>query len=275
MFLRRWTTLFVVAFGCALAIAAPASAQRRVEVYKARHRTADTLLPLAETAMARRGEVALDPGTNSLVLVGDAAAVGDALALLSAQDRRLRTVVLRHGTRRLGELAAQGFSVRFDVRAGAYRVGRIGYRPRDSAAVDLHAQAAIERLSRSLTARIRTTEGELTRIETGQSVPFTAVGPSGTNTRFVDATTGFESRTRIRGDGRVEVDLASFARRILPGGAIDTTTGTTRVALEPGVVVAVSGIESSAGERRVTTGVETTTVRASDETVVLLRVDVE
>lgn len=266
----------IVATICgALAVGAPAAAQRRVEVYKARHRTADELLPLAETALSGHGEVALDPGTNSLVLIGERGAVSETLRLLSAQDRRLRTVVLRHGTRRLRELSTQGFTVRFDAQAGAYRIGRLAYHPRDHAAVGLRAESALERLSQSLSARIRTTEGGRTRIETGTSVPYTTAGAFGSNTQFVDATTGFEARTRIRGDGRVEVDLASFARELLPGAAIDTRTSRTVVALEPGVVVAVAGTDSTRDEQRITTGIDAARARSNEETVVLLRVDVE
>ena len=66
-----------------------------VHVYEVRHRVAEELLPLAETAMAGEGRVAVDRRTNALVLSGSRQAVASALSLLGALDVRARTVVLR------------------------------------------------------------------------------------------------------------------------------------------------------------------------------------
>ena len=78
-----------------------------IEVYKAANRTAAELLPLAETAMAGEGSAALDPGTNSIVLMGPPATVEQALMLLRQQDQRRRTVVMRYESKRVDELAAE------------------------------------------------------------------------------------------------------------------------------------------------------------------------
>lgn len=275
----------------AVVLALPAFAERRIEVYKARHRTADELLPLATTAIGVRGEVALDPGSNTLVLMGSEAAIADALELLSTQDRRLRTVVLRHATRRARELRDAGLSIRWHASTGSFRLGQISAPPRlgasgsiadapashaspDSSA-ELRAAQALRSLDESLTAEIRTTEGSRTRIETGTAVPYTVVGRSGPNTRFVDATTGFEASTRILGDGRIQVDLASFARELLPGGLIGTTTGSNVVVLKPGVVVAIAGLSAEGTQRRTDSGAGFTSAASRDETILLIRADVD
>lgn len=280
-----------LALTLAVVVALPASAQRRVEAYKARHRTADELLPLATTAIGDRGEVALDPGTNTLVLMGNPAAVAEALELLSLQDRRLRTVVLRHTTRRARELTEAGLSIRWYATTGSFRLGNVAAQRPGSASrghsgdtasnasadssAELRAAQALRSLDESLTAEIRTTEGGRTRIETGTAVPYTVVGRSDPNTRFLDATTGFEASTRILGDGRVQVDLASFARELLPGGLIGKTTGSNVVVLKPGVVVAIAGLGSDGAQRRADAGAEITMAESGDETVLLIRADVE
>jgi type II secretory pathway component GspD/PulD (secretin) len=88
--LRRLALLACAAIWLAL----PAGAQV-VHVYEVRHRVAEELLPLAETAMAGEGRVAVDRRTNALVLSGSRQAVASALSLLGALDVRARTVVLR------------------------------------------------------------------------------------------------------------------------------------------------------------------------------------
>ncbi|MBY0400793.1 hypothetical protein K2X89_10885 [Myxococcota bacterium] len=267
---------------------APAHAQRRVEIYKARHRTADELLPLAtavlgpspvrgsgEDGIASRGEVALDAASNSLVLIGDGKAVAEALAVLTAQDRRPRTIVLRHARRRVRSLEAQGLSIGWRAVAGGLRVGTLGSPRRADTSLDLRARQAMHALSESMTAQIRMTEGGRTRIETGTVVPYNLVGPSGASTRFVDATTGFEAGARILGDGRVQVELASFARELLPAGTIGKTAGSSVVTLQPGVVTAIAGLESEKSIRRAHPGATATSAESADETILLLRADLE
>jgi len=266
----------VVGLLALLALAAlPASAQRRVELYKAQHRAADELLPFAEAAMTGAGTATLDPATNALVLVGDPTSVAEAIRLLRSQDRAARTLVLHHGTRRLRDLAAQGFAVRWRAVAGDFRIGGVAPPGASESSTSVRADAAVEKLSQSLTAVIRMTEGAQTRIETGHAVPYTTVGPSGASTEFVDATTGFESSARILGDGRIEVDLASFARELAPGGMIAGTTGSTQVLLEPGELVVIGTTGSSDTARRVDSSGGTSTRAEADESVVLLRADVE
>lgn len=245
----------------------PATAQRRVEVYPARHRTAEELLPLASTAIGDEGEVALDAGTNTLVLIGSPTAVAEALALLASQDRRLRTIVLRQTTRRSRELSAQGLSIRWQAKTAAFRVGRLD--------AELRVREAMRSLEASMTAKMRLTEGSRTRIETGTTVPYTVVGRSGPSTQWVDATSGFEASARILGDGRIEVDLASFARELLPGGALGGTTGSNVVTLEPGVLVAIGSLDSERALDRQQTGSDQVRIRSNDETILLLRADVE
>lgn len=254
---------------------APVLAQRRVEVYKAKYRTAEDLLPIVEAVLAGSGSVALDRGTNSLVLMGDPPAVADALALLGAQDRRLRTVVLRYDTRRVSELEAEGFDVRWTVEAGDFRIGNVRRPPGSGSSATLRAQGVDRRADETFSGLVRVTEGESGRIETGQTVPLTTHGRWGASTQLVTAATGFEARPRILGDGRVEVDLAPFAGRFGRGGQIESAGASTVVTVSPGETVVVGGLTRAAddADSRLPTGAERS--RSRDDRALLLRVDIE
>lgn len=253
----------------------PALAQRRVEVYKMRYRAAEDLLPVIETLLSGSGSVALDRGTNSLVLIGDPAAVADALALLGAQDRRLRTVVLRYDTRRMSELEAQGVDVRWTVEAGDFRIGNARRSPGSGSSVSIRAGADERRAEEGFSGLVRVTEGESGRIETGTTVPYTTGGRWGSTTQLVTAQTGFEARPRILGDGRVEVDLAPFAGRIGRDGRIESAGASTVVTIAPGETVVVGGLARAeqGSSVRMPSGAERS--RSQDDTVLLLRADVE
>ncbi len=255
--------------------ASPAAAQRSVEVYKVKYRVADELLPIVQAVMAESGSATLDRGTNSLVLVGDPGAVSDALELLALQDRRLRTVVLRFDTKRVLDLEAQGFVVRWKAEAGDFRIGNVLRPPGSGSSVDLRANESLLRLSESFTGTLRVTEGTTARIETGTSIPYSTTGPYGTNTEFVTAATGFEASTRILADGRVQVDLAAFDGRPLEGGMIQSTSSSTLVIVVPGETLAVGGLDRSGAVRRSSRLSGTAAETSRDDTVLLLRADVE
>ncbi len=159
-----------------------------------KYRTAEDLLPIVQTVLGASGSASVDRGTNSLVLVGDPAAVGDVLQLLAEQDRKLRTVVLHYGNKRLQDLEARGIDVRWTAQAGSFRIGNVR-RPRGSgSSVSVRANDVDRSSAETLSGVLRVQEGETGRIETGQTVPFTTGNRFGTNTQLVTASTGFEAR---------------------------------------------------------------------------------
>ena len=173
--------------------------------------------------------VTLDRATNSLVLVGDPGDVADALELLTLQDRRLRTVVLRFDTKRLVDLIAQGYEVPWTAEAGSLRIANVRRPPGSGSAVGVRADESVQQLVESFSGTVRVMEGSTARIESGTSIPYSTASPYGTNTEFVDAATGFEASARILADGRVQVDLASFAGRPLRDGSIESMNSSTLV----------------------------------------------
>lgn len=284
----------LVLSGSALAlIPTDTRAQRRVDVYKAKFRVAEELLPAVQAVMTDRGSADLDRGTNSLVLIGEPRAIAEALELLTILDRKLQTVVLRYETKGRRELEMRGFDVRWTTRAGDFRIGNLVWPGRASAAraptssssdasAALRAEDAIQEFTDTFTGTLRMTEGSRSRIETGTSVPFRTTGPRGSNTEFVDATTGFDASARILGDGRVQVDLQSFANRLAVQAGrrgrdarIETANAATLVTLSPGETLVVGGLDQSRVESHQSALGGSSFTTTQDDTILLLRAHIE
>ena len=92
----------------------------------------------------------VDPGSNSLVLVCERPELlRSALALVAAQDRALRTVVLEYQSQRESELASEGLRVDWGVATGGLRIGNLIV-PAGDSRVRVAAQAQRGRSSASL-----------------------------------------------------------------------------------------------------------------------------
>jgi len=239
----------------ALLFAAPALAE--MEVYHPRHRAGEDLRPLAEAALGPEGSVAVDGNTGALVLIGTAAAVGQALELLTLQDRPLRTVLIRHETRTLRGLEAAGYRVAWSAGGESLRVGnveatRVGNveAARSGAAVVLDAHRGSGDGVQA--SSLRVLEGEWGRIAQGDEV----VLPSGSH-RYPDAVrvaadSGLEVRPRILGDGRVRLDLRSFQAQlrtqpspVRSAASVAHEGAITTLVVTPGVPAVVGGIGRS------------------------------
>ena len=122
----------MIARACALALAtsmalvagwipvATARAQDRdVKVYVVKHRTAEELIDVAETALDGAGRVAADRRSNTLVLTGEPRAVERALAVLASLDIARRSVSLRYESISARTLEAQGIAVTWSVTRGS------------------------------------------------------------------------------------------------------------------------------------------------------------
>jgi len=264
----------------ALALALPAFAQV-FRTYEVRHRTADELLPLVETAMSGEGRAAADRRTNTLVLSGSPQAVESALALLSTLDVRTRSVLLRYESRGAQELAARGARVIWSTDAGALRIGNVSW-PGGSRA-EIHADEGVTHGSGTLAGTLRILDGQTGRIATGTSVPVTTrrvqpgpAGPTWTeSTSYVAADSGFEASPRILGDGRIELALRPFDARVARDGTIAHSSSSTRIVLEPGRTVALGGIlrDAQSEQRSALSGAGTS--RSGDESLLLVTAEIE
>jgi len=265
----------LVALGIALASVTPARGAPRAEVYRVQHRSAEELLPYAEAALGSEGRAVVDPGSNSLVLVCERPELlRSALALLAAQDRALRTVVLDYRSQRESELAREGVRIDWGVATGGLRIGNLIVPPGRSR-VRVAAQAEHGRSSSSLGGTVRILEGHSARIASGESVPLTTHGGRGTVTSLVPADSGLEAHARVLGDGRVLLELRPFEARFQTDGRIETAEASTTLTLEPGRTVVIGGLGGAQGAARLDVLAGAERGEARDERVLEITARVE
>ena len=218
-------------------------------VYKAQHRTAEELLPLAQAAVGGEGHVVIDPNTNSLVILGSERAIAEALALLAQQDQRLRSVVIQYREESVAELEAAGVDVRWSAGSGPVRIGNVASPEPAEPGLDVRAASGArdERGHRGGTLRVL--EGQTGRIETGTRIPYPSGGWRNPTTTFVDAASGFEVRPRILGDGRVRLELRPYGAQPAADGTIAVQGAETVVVVRPGETVVVGGIQQAVDMR--------------------------
>ena len=260
----------------------PVRAAEVVRVYKVQHRTAEELLPLAQTAMAGEGSVEADGGSNTLVLAGSSAGVAAALQLLLRADRPLRAVVLRYESRRLQDLEAQGIHVVWSGEAGPLRVGNLTW-PGEGNRVGIQGAAKAGVRESDLGGEVRILEGQSGSIMTGQSVPLTTrrvqqggSGPIVTRaTTFVSAESGFEAKPRILADNRIQLELRAIDSRLHPGARMASSTSATTVVAEPGKTLAIGGLTQDTETRSAAFAASAGSLQREDERLLLLTATVE
>jgi type II secretory pathway component GspD/PulD (secretin) len=265
----------------ALWLALPAAAQV-MRVYEVRHRTAEDLLPIAETAMGGEGRAVADRRTNALVLSGSRRAVESALALLASLDVRTRSVVLRYESRGARELASRGARVAWSTGGGPVRIGNVVW-PDGETRVEVRVDEGSVRSSGALAGTLRILDGQSGRIATGMSVPVATrtvqPGPAGPvwteSTSYVAADSGFEASPRILGDGRIELSLRPFDAQIARDGTIRHSGAETRIVLEPGRTVALGGIlrDAQSEQRSSLSGGGSSSAR--DESLLLVTAEID
>jgi hypothetical protein len=237
----------LVALAIALGLAGPARGAPQAEVYRVQHRSAEELLPYAEAALGSEGRAVVDPGSNSLVLLSERPELlRSALALLAAQDRALRTVVLDYQSQRESELETAGVRIDWGVASGAVRIGNLIV-PAGQSRVRVAPHAELERGSASLAGTVRVLEGHSARIATGQTAALTTRSRWEQSTTLVDADSGLEAHARILGDGRVLLELRPFAARFQKDGRIETSEAVTTLTVEPGRTVVIGGLSGTQG----------------------------
>jgi len=237
----------LVALVLALGLAAPATAAQQAEVYRVQHRTAEELLPYAEATLGSEGRVVVDPGTNSLVLFSERSdLMRSALALLAAQDRALRTVVLVYASQRASELAAEGIRIDWGVASAGVRIGNLIV-PSGEARAGVAAKAQSARGNSSLGGTVRILEGHSGRIASGETRALTTRGRRGESTTLVPADSGFEAYARVLGDGRVQLELRPFEAQFRADGRIETSEAATTLVLTPGKTVVIGGLAEVSG----------------------------
>jgi Bacterial type II and III secretion system protein len=265
---------FIVLVAGLVLAASAAYAERKVHVYRPLSRSAAELLAPAQAALGDAGSATVDAGTNALVLIGDAPAVEAALGVLAQLDRPLATVILHYESERLEDLAARGVSVAWSVSAGSFRIGNVLAPPGTDLVAVRPFDDKVERRGK-LAGMLRVQDGQVGRIETGSTLPIVQhVSPWESQVGFVSASSGFEARPQLLGDGRVRVQLQPFEGALEKGGTIRTSGAATEVTVAPGDTVAIGGITQSREQRSRSLGGGANEKRDEDW-LLLLRVEVE
>jgi len=166
--MKTISLLTVVLLFSGLAAAAPASADELL-ILKPQFRSAAELLPALRAALGDGGTVALDERTDSLVLSGDAAALGRAKQALATLDVKPRTVFLRVQVIGADEYENLGAAVTWTVAGGGWRVGRLGDR-----ATGVRAAAAkrIDHSSDAARLELRVLEGHSANLITTRQTTY-------------------------------------------------------------------------------------------------------
>jgi len=259
----------------ALTLGVPASGAPQAEVYRVQHRSAEELLPYAEAALGSEGRVVVDPGTNSLVLLCERPELlRSALALLAAQDRALRTVVLEYQMQRGSELESEGVRVDWGVATGALRIGNLIV-PAGHSRVRVAPHAERGRATASLGGTVRILEGHSARIATGETAALTTRNRWEEVTTLVPADSGLEAHARVLGDGRVLLELRPFEARFRADGRIETSEAVTTLIVEPGKTVVIGGLSGAQGAANLDALAGAERERTRDERVLTITARIE
>ena len=260
-----------------LAGLAATAASGATQVYRPAHRSAEELLPIAQVALGNEGSVALDPGTNALVLVAEESALRRTLDLLAQQDRALRNVLVHYESRSAADFAAAGIAIAWRVVAGDVRIGTI---PGSGGGSLLAIRPEADQGSgqERFAGTLRILEGQTGQLSTGSERPVTTREVNGyfvrESTSYVRADSGFDVTPRVLGDGRVELDIAPFSGRFVGRGAVERRAAASRLTLAPGEPVVLGQLASDQSARALGTG-GAAAARSNEETLLVVSVDLD
>jgi hypothetical protein len=214
-----------------LLLACSPAAQAASEVINLNHRTAEEVLPMAQSVLGQQGRAAA--WGNQLVVSGSPAAIAELRELLAQLDTRPRSLLISVDT--TGQAARQDRGFRVD---GSLSAGDAELVINEGEINGKDQLRIIRNNSNSRSAgvqQVRATEGHAAMIQAGQSVPVQSSGIDSNGRRFSETTfrnvsSGFFVTATVNGD-RVQVTISSNSdslNRSQPG-VIDVQSTDTRV----------------------------------------------
>ncbi|MCP5045486.1 MAG: hypothetical protein GY944_31030 [bacterium] len=252
-----------------LLVSAQALAERTSEVYRPRHRLAEELLSIAQTALGEEGSAVVDPGRNALVLIGSQQAVAVALTLLERQDRALEIVRIRYRALDLRQLARVGLEIAWEGEVGV-GLGRVS---RADASVE--GRLLRTKATQDFAGEVRVESGQEGWVGTGRAVPVSSRDHRGAYVAGVaQAQRGFTARPRVLGDGRIRLEIASRDSRVDDAGRVDFAGTTTTVVASAGETIAIGDL-AQASRSQHASGRSWSTRKSSEKRVFLLTLEIE
>jgi type II secretory pathway component GspD/PulD (secretin) len=254
---RGWTrsTLLVGAVFLALA-GVLVAASERLEIYRPQHRGAAELAPLVSGVLAPEGAAIPDPGSNQILIRGDPAAVGRALALLKEVDVPLRVYRVESTLTTLRELERVGLRVDGWIQGGEIRVGKargVAEAPR------IQVRSVLSEGEDRFWTSVAVVDGKRAEIWTGTTYPErerTLQEEAGRlrvyeTTTLVPIRTGFAVRPRLMRDGRISLEVACLSAEEATEGTVIRAGTSTHVTLKPGESLAIASLRESDHQVRV------------------------
>lgn len=225
-------------------------AGQALEVYRAKHRLAQELVAIAESALGNEGRVTLDSRTATLVLSGTPGAVRRARALLEQVDRPLRQLVLTHEIRDFRDLEVFDARIGWKVSFGSVRIGTLSL---SSGGLRVALDAGRETTRSTSRGVLRLLEGSTGLIVTGKALPF-VFEPYWGSTTLIPVETGFEATGTVLADGLIQLELTPFSGRVDEGGVLRYTSAATSISLRPGETVIYAETSSETDDSNLNLG---------------------
>lgn len=270
--LRALAALLVVA-----AVTLPSRAGA-AEIFRPCSRTAEELAPVAESILGPGGVVAVDPGTGSLILRGEPAAVAEALSTLRRLDVRPASYEVSTTLTRMLDLDRAGVSVTGWIQAGDVRIGRAGRIPDG---IRIAPRGLLAQEESAFAGQVAVLEGNTAEIWTGTTYPErqTYRDARGGGIRvyetatLVPVQTGFRVRPRGRADGSIELELAPVIAERGEDGNIVRAAAATRVVVRPGETLVVASAHESGAEIAIDPFASADTREGANDSAMLVRVE--
>ncbi|MFC5694601.1 secretin N-terminal domain-containing protein [Pseudomonas sp. GCM10022186] len=250
--------------------------QAATELIQLRYRSAEELLPMAQSVLGNAGRVSAYG--NQLIVNAEPAKITELRSLLDQLDTRPRRLLISVDTSDSNFQSDRGYAVNGSASVGGVEVeaGRGEVRGRDQVRI----------IRRSTDSRgsgvqqVQTTEGYPALIQVGQSVPITTTssGPYGelySNTEYRNVTRGFYVTATLSGE-LVHVSIASNRDRLNSArpGVIDVQSTDTKVSGRLGEWITIGAVnqdnlseQSGFLRHRTTQGREDMTLRLKVDAV--------
>lgn len=237
--------LLISVLACSLALGAIAAP--RTEIIPLSYRTADDVLPVAQSVLGNEGRVSAYG--NQLVVNAEPAKIRELQEVLNQLDTRPHRLLISVDSSDSRQGSQSGYAVDGSVSAGNVEI--------QSGRGEVHGRDQIRIIRRSTGSRsggiqqIQATEGSPALIQVGQSVPVTSAGagPYGevySQTEYRDAVQGIYVTATLSGN-LVHVTLSARNDRFDPSypGAINTGGAETHVSGRLGEWIEIGGVSQN------------------------------
>ncbi|MBT8765004.1 secretin N-terminal domain-containing protein [Metapseudomonas boanensis] len=220
------------------------SVQAATELIALKYRSADEMLPVAQSVLGNEGRV--NAYGNQLIVNASPAKIAELRTLLDQLDTRPKRLLISVDTSDSSSQNDRGYAVNGSISAGSVEV--------QSGRGEVHGSDQVRIIRRSTNSRgagvqqVQTTEGYPALIQVGQSVPITTTssGPYGeaySNTEYRNVTRGFYVTASLSGE-LVHVSISSNRDRLNSSqpGLIDVQSTDSRVSGRLGEWITIGAV---------------------------------